>query len=159
MQRPLALAICAMLAFSCNKKNDDTVRPSSDTTDPPCSYTIGPWSAWSNGIRTREVTATPSPCTGTPPASIDYHTCYTDNKMFLRVVNYSSNPYRITITGPTTVPVFDLPGGYMRDSIMVNTGTYGLHSLQLSGYVLYPSEFNGTISSSTKCTTNAWSFP
>lgn len=161
MIRPLSLALCTMLAFACSKKNDDPAQPAptGGGGGTPCTYTVGPWTPWLLGIRTREVTAEPTGCTGTAPTGIQYHSCHTGNKAFLKVSNLSSNPYRVTITGPTSVPVFDLPGGFMRDSIMVNTGTYGMHSLQLSGYVLYPSEFNATANANTKCQVNTWSFP
>lgn len=76
----------------------------------------------------------------------------------MRVTNNSSNPYRVTITGPTAIDAFDLPGGYMVDSVYVGVGTYGLQSLQLSGYIFTPSEFNAT-RNVTVCNVAQWSFP
>lgn len=92
------------------------------------------------------------------PATTEEHPCRTQNKGWLKIVNYSSNPYEVTITGPTNVPAFTLQGGYQVDSVSVDVGTYGIHSLQLAGYVLYPSEYN-TTKSVTRCDVIGWSFP
>jgi len=46
----------------------------------------------------------------------------------------------------------------MADSVFVGVGTYGLQSLQLSGYVFTPSEFNGT-RNITRCNVGQWAFP
>lgn len=143
-------ALVASLAFVGCKKEETAVAP--------CSYTVGPWSDWSNGVRTRTVSATPSGCTGTAPSSTELHYCNTLNKGWLKVTNYSSNPYQVSITGPTTVTPFTLQGGYYMDSIQVDVGTYGINALQLSGFVFTPSQFNGT-KSATLCDVVGWSFP
>ncbi len=149
-------ALTMALAFGCKK--DDKAAPSASGNGTPCSYTLGPWSAWADGIRTRTVSATPDGCTGTMPSTTEEHPCRTQNKGWLKIVNYSSNPYEVTITGPTNIPVFTLQGGYQQDSIYVGVGTYGIHSLQLAGYVLYPSEFN-TTKAVPRCGVVSWSFP
>lgn len=164
MRNSLLLSLCVLAALSCSKKNDDPAQPASPggggggggTT--PCTYTVGPWSAWAGGIRTREVTAEPVGCTGTAPQAIQYHSCYTGDRGWLKITNLSSNPYRVTITGPTGWPPMDLNGGYMFDSLLVDVGTYGLHSLQLSGYIFTPSEFNTTVTVQ-RCQVRTWSFP
>ncbi|MBX2974157.1 MAG: hypothetical protein KF797_13755 [Flavobacteriales bacterium] len=92
------------------------------------------------------------------PPTTETHWCRTLNKGWLKIVNYSSNPYQVTITGPTSIPAFTLQGGYQVDSISVDVGTYGIYSLQLAGYLLYPSEFN-TTKSVTRCNVIGWSFP
>lgn len=102
--------------------------------------------------------ASPTGCTGTPPASIDEHPCVDASRGWLRVSNLSTNPYQVTITGPSAIEPFELPGGYMMDSIYVGTGSYGIHALQLSGYVFTPSEFNGT-RTVPLCNKVSWSFP
>lgn len=150
-------ALVASLAWSGCKKEEAPAPPPA-AGGIPCTYTVGPWSAWSNGIRTRSVSASPDGCTGTAPASTEEHYCNSTNAGWLTVINYSTNPYRVTITGSSTVPSFTLQGGYMMDSILVNVGTYGIHALQLSGYVFTPSEFNATKNVS-RCNVVSWSFP
>lgn len=145
-------ALVAIMAVTGCKKDD----PEPPAT--PCTYTVGGWSAWSNGLRTRSVSAQPAGCTGTAPANTDTHYCVTLNEGWLRVSNYSTNPYRITITGPTSVQPFNLNGGYMQDSIPVDVGTYGIHALQLSGYVFEASEFT-TSKAVARCNVAQWSFP
>ncbi|WKZ67160.1 MAG: hypothetical protein QY325_04340 [Flavobacteriales bacterium] len=147
----LAIAL-ALLATGCKKEEQEG--PSST----PCTYTVSPWSTWSNGYRTREVLASPIGCTGTAPSTIEEHGCVALNRGWLRVVNMSANPYQVTVSGPTGVLPFTLAGGYARDSIYVGVGTYALHALQLSGYVLFPSEFNGA-RTVARCNKVAWSFP
>ncbi len=141
---------------ACSKDKDDTPAPAPSAV--ACTYTVGAWGPWVNGYRERTVVASPTGCSGTPPPSIEAHYCVVLQKGFLKVTNFSSNPYMITITGPTAVSPFELPGGYMRDSILVGPGTYGLQSLQLSGYVFTPSQFNAT-RSVVQCGVAQWSFP
>ena len=148
---PIAVA-CLLFACSKDKDTPATVQGT------PCTYTVGQWSAWTNGVRTRTVTAAPAGCVGTLPATTENHTCIALNRGWITVRNYSTNPYRVTITGPSSWPPFDLPGGMMQDSIPLGPGNYGLYSLQLSGYVLFPSEFNGNISLPL-CNERIWSFP
>jgi hypothetical protein len=151
----LALLLCTTIV-ACKKDDDTTVAPVVSGT--PCTYTVGNWSAWIDGVRTRTVTAAPAGCVGTVPATTENHPCVAANKGWLKVVNNSANPYDVTITGPTAVNDFTLPGGYQADSIYVGVGTYGLHSVQLSGYVLFPSEYNTTITL-PRCNVVTWSFP
>lgn len=143
----------------CKKDDDEAPAPTVPViTGTPCTYTVGAWGPWEDGYRERTVVASPTGCTGTPPASIEEHPCVDGNDGWLRVVNNSSNPYRVTITGPTSLPPFDLAGGFMLDSIYVGAGSYGLYALQLSGYIFTPSEFNGT-RTVVQCNQASWSFP
>ncbi len=144
-------ALVASMAWSGCKKEDKAVAPN-------CTYTVGEWSAWSNGVRTRTVSSGPDGCTGTPPPSTELHFCNSTNQGWLKITNYSSNPYQVTITGPSTIAPFTLQGGYYQDSILVGVGTYGIHSLQLSGYVFTPSEYNAT-KNVPRCNVVSWSFP
>lgn len=146
-------ALVATLATSC-KKDDDPVVP----YVPPCTYTVGDWGPWVNGVRSRSVTASPDGCTGTAPASTQTHVCVSLNRSYLAVRNYSTNPYQVTITGGSSVAPFTLSGGELRDSIVVNPGFYSLHSEQLSGFVLYPSLYDGSRNLSV-CEKYTWSFP
>lgn len=144
----LAAILLAILATACKKEEKD----------PPCSYTVGAWSAWSNGFRTRTVTPSSPDCTVGSPATIEEHPCVLANKGWLTIRNNSTNPYSVSVTGPTTVPTFTLAGNTQRDSIYLGTGNYELYALQLSGYVVFPSEFNGTASMAS-CNDLIWSFP
>lgn len=150
------LLIALSVVFTGCAKDDP--EPPAGTSGTPCTYTTGAWGPWVNGYRERTVVASPTGCTGTPPAAIEQHPCVGTNRGWLRVTNNSSNPYRVTITGPTAIDAFDLPGGYMVDSVYVGVGTYGLQSLQLSGYIFTPSEFNAT-RNVTVCNVAQWSFP
>lgn len=147
--------VCATL-FSCSKDKDDPAAPIISGT--PCTYTVGEWSNWSNGVRTRTVSASPDGCVGTMPAATETHWCMGANGGWLTIYNVSTNPYQVTITGPSTIPSFTMNGGTVRDSIYVGNGTYGLHSLQLSGYAIFPSEFNATRTVGS-CNVQTWTFP
>ena len=147
----ILLALLLVAAVGCKKEDDASATPagSGGGGATACSYTTGGWGAWTNGYRERTVAASPTGCTGTPPAS---------NRGWLRITNNSTNPYRVTVTGPSSLAPFDLPGGYMQDSIYVGTGSYGIYALQLSGYVFTASEFNGT-RGVVRCNLAQWSFP
>lgn len=157
MKYLLFIALSAALA-GCAKDDPEPPVAPSGSGGTPCTYTTGAWGPWANGFRERTVVASPTGCTGTPPAAIEEHPCVGLNRGWLRITNNSTNPYRVTITGPTAVAPFDLPGGFMADSVFVGVGTYGLQSLQLSGYVFTPSEFNST-RNITRCNVGQWAFP
>ncbi len=80
------------------------------------------------------------------------------NQGWMTIRNLSTNPYVVTITGPSSWPPIWMDGGAVRDSIPLSAGTYGVYAVQQSGYVLYPSEFNATKVVS-RCNVAAWSFP
>ncbi|SRR5450759_1993260 len=62
----------------------------------------------------------------------------------LKFVSTSSNPYRIFINGTAT---FDMNGGTTQYEYYMPTGSYSLRVLQLSGYVISPTDitYNGTL--------------
>lgn len=154
-----ALIALSIALVACSKDEEDTPAPVPlPPSEVPCSYEVGAWGPWVNGYRERTVVAYPDGCVGTPPPSVEQHYCVGQQGGFLRVRNFSSNPYLVTITGPTYVAPFELPGGFMRDSIFVDTGVYDLESLQLSGYIFTPSEFSIT-RSVVQCGVAQWSFP
>lgn len=120
-----------------------------------CDYRLGPWSAWNNGVRTRTVTASPGGCTGTPPTAAEHHACNSTDQGWLRLINYSPHAYQVTVTGPTTVPAFVMSGGVMKDSILVEVGSYALHAVHGGST---PAEHNTTLTVA-RCNKVTWSFP
>ncbi|MDR1793430.1 MAG: hypothetical protein LBR36_08360 [Bacteroidales bacterium] len=64
----------------------------------------------------------------------------------IKVVSTSSNPYEIYLDG---VYKFDLAGGANRTISNVSTGTHTVRVLQISGYILYPTDktYNVTVQS------------
>lgn len=70
----------------------------------------------------------------------------------LKFVSTSSNPYRVFINGTA---VFDMNGGTTQYKYYMPTGSYSLRVLQLSGYVLYPTDktYNGTLTCGQTLTT------
>ncbi len=71
----------------------------------------------------------------------------------LKFVSSSSNPYRIYING---TPVFDMNGGTTSYRYYMPTGFYSIRVLQLSGYILYPTDktFTGNLGCGQTMTTN-----
>lgn len=91
-----------------------------------CTYTTGAWSAWStctNGTqtRTRTVTATPSGCTGTPPASTETQQCQTTPPPAGQTIAH------YTFNGGTTASITATVGANLTQ------GTSGLRFTSLSG--------------------------
>jgi hypothetical protein len=74
----------------------------------------------------------------------------------MKFVSTSSNPYRVFINGTA---VFDMDGGSTRYIYYKPTGSYTVRVLQLSGYVLYPTDETGSGNvscGSTLTTTFPW---
>jgi hypothetical protein len=63
----------------------------------------------------------------------------------LKFINTSSNPYRIYINGTVA---FDMNGGTTQYKYYMPIGSYSLRVLQISGYVIYPTDmtYTGTLS-------------
>ncbi len=70
----------------------------------------------------------------------------------LKFVNTSSNPYRVFING---TPYIDMNGGTTKEVPYSQTGNYSIRVLQLSGYVLYPTDqtYTGTLGCGQTMTT------
>ena len=67
-------------------------------------------------------------------------------------VSTSTNPYRIYINGTAT---YDMNGGTTQYKYYMPIGSYSIRVLQLSGYVLYPTDktYTGTLSCGQTMTT------
>lgn len=61
----------------------------------------------------------------------------------LKFVNTSSNPYRVYINGTA----FDMNGGITQFKYYMPIGSYSIRVLQLSGYIIYPTDitYTGTL--------------
>ncbi|MEI6823497.1 MAG: PKD domain-containing protein [Bacteroidota bacterium] len=83
---------------------------------------------------------------------INYGSTILSSTGTLKFVNTSTNPYHVYING---VLSFDMNGGTTKYKYYVPIGYYTLRVLQISGYVLYPTDetFTGTISCGTTLTT------
>lgn len=70
----------------------------------------------------------------------------------LKFTSTSSNPYRIYING---TPIFDMNGNTTETLYYIPVGAYTLRVLQLSGYVLYPTDktYNGNLTCGGTLTT------
>jgi hypothetical protein len=80
--------------------------------------------------------------------------CMKNNTATIVVANLSNNPYRIFINNEDR----GMQAGQTEATYTVPAAFIQLRSVQLSGYLLYPSEFTGT-TTMEMCSTKRWSFP
>lgn len=81
--------------------------------------------------------------------------CETENIGYITITCTSDNPYNVYIDG---VFEFQLPGNTFRDDYEVSAGTHTLKAEQVSGYILYPTIREITVSIS-HCDKRSWVFP
>jgi len=60
----------------------------------------------------------------------------------VRLESTSTNPYQVYING---VPVFEMSGGSTREIYFMPIGSYSIRILQLSGYLIYPTDETYTV--------------
>lgn len=81
--------------------------------------------------------------------------CERDNVGYITITNTSDNPYNVYLDNTY---VFKLQGNTFKDDYAVSAGSHTFKAEQVSGYVLYPTVKEGTLTVA-QCDKISWVFP
>jgi hypothetical protein len=96
-----------------------------------------------------------SPSSGGNPVNTTTQPCQANRFGWFRFSNDSNNPYDVYIDG---VYWGRVSGKKISDQAKANSGTYKLYAKQVSGYLLYATERNQTVTLGS-CKEYTWEFP